>query len=110
MNKSERQLSHDRLLTVLEYSPDTGLFHWKVSMHYNAYKGEEAGSICKESGYVIIGIDGHNFSAHRLAHFYMTKEWPKILMDHKNRIRNDNRWFNIRPAGYKLNAQNRSSK
>lgn len=107
MNKAERSLSHERLLTVLEYSPDTGLFHWKVSLNHNGYAGEEAGHICKERGYVVIGIDGHHYVGHRLAYFYMTKEWPKILMDHKNRIRHDNRWFNIRPADYKLNAQNR---
>jgi hypothetical protein len=58
--------------------------------------GKIAGTISE--GYVLIWIDGRFYRAHRLAHLYMTGEWPSKDMDHRECARADNRWGKIRPA------------
>lgn len=88
------KLTHDKLLRMLDYSPETGEFTWKQNRNRSAMKGMKAGTINKTTGYVYIRIDGYTHAAHNLAWFYVTKEWP-IEIDHDNRIRHDNRWANL---------------
>jgi HNH endonuclease len=71
---------------------------------------------CKmKAGYILGQIGGRNgpfVYAHRLAWRYMTGHWPKILIDHKNGIKDDNRWDNLREANHSqnhLNSKNRKS-
>jgi len=55
--------------------------------------GEIAG--CKHNmGYVVIGVDGCSYLAHRLAWLYVNGEWPKFI-DHRNHNRTDNRISNL---------------
>lgn len=58
-------------------------------------------------GYISIFIDGMGHSAHRLAHLYMTGEWPIDVIDHINRVTGDNRWENLRSATRSQNLGNR---
>ncbi len=88
------KLTHDKLLRMLDYNPDTGLFVWKQNRNRAAMKGMVAGTQNKTTGYVYIMIDGETHAAHNLAWFYIKKEWP-IEIDHDNRIRNDNRFVNL---------------
>lgn len=87
------KLTHDKLLRMLDYNPDTGLFVWKQNRNRSAMKGMIAGTQNK-NGYVYIRIDGETHAAHNLAWFYVKGEWP-IEIDHDNRIRNDNRFINL---------------
>ena len=95
MRKAEQNLSHKRLISVLEYNPDEGLFHWKCHIGKRIRAGQVAGAIDKHNGYIKIGLDGESHCAHRLAYFYITGEWPEVI-DHINRIKSDNRWCNLR--------------
>jgi hypothetical protein len=36
----------------------------------------------------------------------MTGKWPELEVDHINRIRDDNRWCNLRDVSRAINAQN----
>jgi hypothetical protein len=94
---------HERLLEILHYEPETGIFTWR-----NRRKFSRCGKITgylTEKGYVKINTHGKLYFAHRLAWFYMTGVWP-IEIDHINRIRSDNRWCNLRNATRIENSRN----
>lgn len=69
----------------LYYLPTTGELLWKKT-------GKVAG--CKSHGYIVVRIDGTLYRAHRLIWKMMTGEEPEII-DHKNRVRDDNGWGNL---------------
>lgn len=101
-------LTQEYLKSEFHYDPETGLFTRLIAR--NKYKiGEVAGTI-DNKGYVRINIAGKYYRAHRLAFLYMTGEWPKNQGDHKNRIRNDNRWENLRDADRAQQQYNRIMK
>jgi len=83
-------LTHERLLEVLNYDPATGIFVWKIGQR----KGVQAGCI-KKDGYRRIRIDNDGYQSGRLAFLYMTGRWPVPTIDHKNMIRDDDRWDNL---------------
>ena len=58
------------------------------------------------SGYRRIKIDGFEWYEHRLALYWVTGIWPLELVDHRNLIKSDNRFSNIRQASYSVNSQN----
>jgi len=96
-------LAHERLLELLSYDPDSGHFR-----HIKKRRGVKHGSIAgalMPAGYVYIAVDGRKYYGHRLAYFYMKKEWPDEV-DHINGDRSDNRWCNLRNASRQQNATN----
>lgn len=97
-----------RLRELLDYNPETGVFVWKVRTSRRMHVGDIAG-VLNGDGSVRIMVDGVRFMAHRLAWFYVTGEWPKHLIDHRNRKRSDNRFFNLREATPLQNQHNRGT-
>lgn len=65
-----------------------------------------AGSIYP-TGYVKIGFAGTILSAHRLIYAMYYNKWPNLI-DHKNRIRSDNRINNIQSVNASINNKNRN--
>ncbi|MBS0227683.1 MAG: HNH endonuclease [Proteobacteria bacterium] len=61
------------------------------------------------SGYVIIGVDGVLYRAHRLAWLYVFGEWPVREIDHLNQIKTDNRIANLRDVDRGHNEANKST-
>ncbi len=90
-------LTQERLKEVLKYDPETGLFIWIEKSGTRCEIGAIAG-YTNDSGYIVISVDGRKYRAHQLAWLYMTGEFPNSQIDHENRIRDDNRWFNLRVA------------
>jgi hypothetical protein len=101
----ETELTADRLREVLRYSPSTGVFHWRVMSSSRRPAGSVAGEL-KPSGYILIGVDGFRYRAHRLAWLYMLGMWPDKQVDHKDNNRSNNIWKNLRLAD---NAQNQAN-
>jgi hypothetical protein len=95
-------LTHNRLKKLIAYDKKTGEFIRLVSSG-----GEPAGPIknlpSTSDGYIHIAVDGVTYAAHRLAFFYVEGRWPPHHLDHKNLIRTDNRWNNLRPATWSQN-------
>ena len=99
-------LTQKRLKELLHYDPVTGLFTW-IARSGHSVIGHQAGCL-KPNGYRVIRLDGVLYRANRLAFLYMIGEMPKVIVDHKNTIRSDDSWINLREASYQQNAQNSS--
>jgi len=98
-------IKQKRLFELFKYNPNTGLFVRKINIS-NAKVGEIAGSLDKNK-YILISIDGIVYKAHHLAILYMTGKYPTIECDHKNGIRDDNRFKNIQECGRQINMMNK---
>lgn len=100
-------LTHERLLSLLEYDVYSGVFLWRVAIRNGLRPGDVAGTIYK-NGRRYIAIDKKRHFAHRLAWFYVHGVWPTDQIDHINRDRDDNRLANLRPATASQNIANRA--
>jgi len=100
-------LTHKRLLELLHYDPETGIFTWKIDRRGRFGKiGDIAGSDGPQ-GYKQLKIEGRQYRAHRTAWFYMTGKWPEQEIDHINRIKYDNRFCNLRDVSPYENQMNK---
>ena len=97
-------LTAERLRELLRYDPTTGVFTWRVNRGRVAH-GDVAGSINCD-GYVRIRLDGVEYLGHRLGWLYVKGVWPVDRIDHRNCIRDDNRFSNIREATVRQNNRN----
>ncbi len=96
-------LTVDRLKAMLHYDPETGHFtRLRMASHHKP--GDRAGWVC--NGYIMIGVDGRNYRAHRLAWLYTHGTWPTLHLDHINGIPTDNRIANLREVTDGQNHQN----
>jgi hypothetical protein len=97
-------ITHEELINLINYDPLSGIMTWKVE-RYKAPKGEECGWLT-DQGYRSVKVLSKTYLVHRLAWFYMTSNWPKELIDHKNGNRTDNRFENLREATRQQNGRN----
>ncbi len=93
------------LRDMLDYSPETGEFRWKVAKG-RMQPGDTTGSD-NGNGYLIIWIDGQRYRAHRLAWLYHYGQWPVADIDHVNGDPTDNRIENLRECTDRENSRNR---
>lgn len=100
-------LSLERLKELLRYDPVTGLFHRLTAPGKRSDLIGTVAGYPSDQGYTMISVDNRKYRAHRLAWFYVMGKWPSKLLDHRNRVKNDNRWDNLREA---TKAQNEQSK
>lgn len=100
----EQFMNQERLKELVNYCPATGVFTWKIKIG-NMQKRKPAGAFDKY-GYQVIRVDRVLYKAHRLAWLYMYGAWPTKNIDHKNRIKSDNRIDNLRDVGQSENTFN----
>lgn len=98
------ELTQARLKEILRYSRKTGQFTWRVKRGRSA-SGTVAGTT-RRDGYVAISVDGALYLAHRLAWLYCYGALPVRSLDHKNRVRDDNRISNLREVTPQQNLEN----
>jgi len=101
-----KELTQERLKEVLYYDKETGVFTWVVYKGANAKIGDIAGSLDKSNGYIYICIEQNNYRANRLAWFYIEGYWPEHEIDHKDRVRSNNKWSNLRHITRLCNSRN----
>lgn len=99
-------VTQERVLQLLNYDQDTGIFTWKVARGGTRGVGAVAGRVNPGNGYIDICIDYRRYLGHRLAWLYMTGEWPTNDVDHKDRNRRNNAWSNLRAATRSQNLAN----
>lgn len=94
-----------RLRELLNYDTATGLLTWRVS------RGKaKAGSVVSTRdvrGYLVLGVDGKRYYAHRVAWALMSGDWPAEVIDHIDGDKANNRAANLRCVPISMNAQNR---
>jgi hypothetical protein len=100
MKESSISISAQQLREFLSYCPETGIFTWRTN-------GAHAGYV-ERNGYRRIKVKQRIYSAHRLAWYYMTGEWPSVCIDHINGERGDNRFSNLRKADDSQSIWNRN--
>lgn len=98
-------LTQERLKKLVSYNPDTGIFIRLVDSK-NYSMGDIAGHL-HLTGYIIIGFNKMYYKAHRLAFLYMEGDMPEFV-DHKDTVRYNNKWDNLRRATPRLNSYNQS--
>jgi hypothetical protein len=92
------------LKEYLRYNPDTGVFT-ALKAWGKRPAGRVLGSTTRH-GYIQITVCNRAYTAQRLAWFYTHGVWPNGVIDHINRIRNDNRLCNLRCVSQSQNALN----
>lgn len=102
--------TYAEVMAALDYDPETGHFTWKVRLdmprQWNTrWAGTVVGTLTAW-GYIAIVFNGVAQRAHRLAWLVMKKKWPTAELDHRNGIRHDNRWRNLREATNVTNQYN----
>jgi hypothetical protein len=105
MSAPKDHTTYRRVNKLLSYDPLTGILTWKIARMRGHVPGVIAGSPSRD-GYWTIMVDGKAYKAHRLAWLLHTGKWPKDQLDHINRVRDDNRIENLRPANASLNQIN----
>jgi hypothetical protein len=92
----------------LHYDPETGDFRWLKRMGQWVRAGDLAGGVNQTHRYRNITINGINYTAHHLAWLYMTGNWCRSMIDHRDMNRANNSWSNLRRANRSTNNANRA--
>lgn len=95
-------MTQNELMRKVKYDPDTGIFTLLSTGRKLGYTDNYKG------GYVYFNINKKRYKAHRLAWLYCYGEFPKYVIDHINRIRNDNRISNLRDVPQYINCKNQN--
>lgn len=97
-------MDQEYLKSILSYDAGTGEFRWLAKISNKVIVGGVAGGF-NTAGYIVIGIGGRTYYAHRLAWIYTTGAAPRQV-DHRDGDRGNNRWLNLRPATNQQNVLN----
>lgn len=94
-----------RVNEFLNYNRKTGIFLWKKSKSGPAIAGNRAGHN-SHAGYRYICLDHKKYAEHQIAWLLVHGVVPPDEIDHKNKIRSDNRIANLRLATKSQNLGN----
>lgn len=100
--RKSQKVTQARLRELLSYDPTTGVFRWLESRG-KASAGSVAGKL-RDSGRVI-GIDGENHPAARLAWFWVNGTWPDRLLRFKDGNRDNATIENLTEGAFNFTSK-----
>jgi len=74
------------------------------------FKGKLAGTYNSSDKYIYVYVEDKKYAAHQLIWCMHTGRWPELDIDHKDRIRDNNRIENLRECSRSVNLHNREAK
>ena len=103
LNSLPVDLAVARVRELIDYDKLTGVMTGRV-----ARRGWQAGDVVGTQwlGYILIGIDGGQHMAHRLAWLHHYGRWPSDGIDHCDGDRSNNRLANLRDVVQRVNTEN----
>lgn len=103
-----RKPTQKEIKSFFVYDTNTGIIINRVNRN-KAREGERAGYINKgkRGNYRMIKLHGEKYQSAHIIWVYMTGKWPKEEVDHKNLIRDDDRWENLRESTRSQNCANK---
>ena len=96
----------EEIKDYLKYDPITGDIVWIKKASKKVILNVPITTTTKD-GYIQIMFKGINYRGHRIAWFLHTGEQPPKYLDHRNNIRTDNAFTNLRVATASQNNSNR---
>jgi HNH endonuclease len=102
-------LNQNVIKALFSYDPEEGLLRWRnpAGVYGRIPAGSIAGSTTNKEGYRYVSINGKLYRGSRLIWVYMTGEWPKFQVDHKDRNTGNDKWDNLRLATCGNNQANK---
>lgn len=109
------------LRECVTYNAATGALTWlhRPESHFSSPRAAASWNtrfggkpvLKRNRGYVVVcitvgGVESYSLG-HRVAWALTTGAWPEHEVDHRSRIRDDNRWDNLRPADHLRNQWNK---
>lgn len=98
-------LTHEGLRSLISYDAESGALMW-LEAAGPSRAWQQAGRPTAR-GYIYVNIAGETHPAHRLIWFYVTGRWPLGDIDHRDGVKGNNRWANLRDVSHAENAQNK---
>jgi HNH endonuclease len=101
-------LNQSIVKALFSYDPQEGLLRWRNPS--GRYERIPAGSVAggpNKEGYRYVNINGRFYRGSRLVWLYMTGQWPKFQVDHKDRDTGNDKWENLRLATCSQNTANK---
>jgi len=93
------------LRRLFHYDRGTGIVTRKVSTASRSIAGDVVG--CKKkAGYLHVGVLGKTRRLHRVVWKWVTGDWPSDMIDHKDGVRDNNVWSNLRDVTTQDNNRN----
>lgn len=98
-------LTAERVRALLDYDKASGIFRWRQTPSRRVKAGSMAGTR-REDGYIVIRVDGRLYRAHVLAILHVTGQMPTAPVDHRDGVKHNNAWNNLREVPHAINMQN----
>ena len=98
-------IDQETVKKLFHYDAESGMLLWRYGNGRNVKPWQEA-KASNGHGYYAAKINGKTYLVHRLIWLYVHGSFPNKYIDHKNKIRNDNRLCNLRDVNTTDNAQN----
>jgi len=104
----EQGITAKHVREMFDYNPEDGHLRWKKRAARRVVIGAIAGSL--RGGYRVVMVHGRHCYAHRLIWLWVHGEWPMVMIDHINGIKDDNCLLNLREATRSENLANQFRK